>query len=32
MYKIGYIDDHPDQYENYRKKIKELAKAVIPLT
>ena len=22
MYKIGYIDDHPDQYENYRKKIK----------
>jgi len=20
MYKIGYIDDHPDQYENYRKK------------
>lgn len=22
MYKIGYIDDHPDQYKNYRKKIK----------
>lgn len=22
MYKIGYIDDHPDQYENYKKKIK----------
>lgn len=21
MYKIGYIDDHPAQYDNYRKKI-----------
>ena len=21
MYKIGYIDDHPTQYNNYRKKI-----------